>query len=80
MSDSKTHNEMVEEFLRNAEANDPDKYKEVCAKYPTLSRSKLRALRWREVNVGLLGLQPSRISQDVAAQHDLDYDFGEDND
>jgi len=47
------HNQEVQEFLKKAKADDPDRFKEVCDKYPVLTAKKWKAIRQREITVGL---------------------------
>ena len=60
------HFAMVDAFMQQCAEEDPEKFAEVCAKYPTITSNQNYAIRRREVSVGLLGLQPSHISAEVA--------------
>lgn len=40
--------------------------------YPILTPSKIKRQRRREITVGLLGLQPSRINKDTAEEYQME--------
>lgn len=47
------HQQRVIEFLRKAEQQDPEKFKEICDKYPVLNRQQWSAIEKREKPAGL---------------------------
>lgn len=48
------HEERVKAFIRQAQANDPERYREVCDAYPVLSEFQLRSRRKRELPLEVL--------------------------
>jgi hypothetical protein len=66
------HEAEVEAFFRQKQEEDPEKYREVCDKYPTQTHARQRVVRRREVTVGLLGLSPSRISLSNAIKYGME--------
>lgn len=54
-SDLKEHNVRVREFLRKCKEDDPEQFKNVIEKYPTLSLRRWKSIRQREEPLGLLG-------------------------
>jgi hypothetical protein len=70
---------MVREFFAKCREDDPERFEEVCSKYPVVSARRINAVKRRESTVGLLGLQPSRIPLRTAIEYDLDsVNMGED--
>ena len=66
------HYAMVDEFFAKCAEEDPERYAEVCDKYPTITANQHRAIRRRERTVGLLGLQPAHIPANVALRNGLE--------
>lgn len=75
--DARQHFAMIDAFLAKCAEEDPEKFAEVCAKYPTISSNQNYAIRRREVTVGLLGLQPSHISAEVARRNGFESVYDE---
>jgi hypothetical protein len=71
---------MVDAFFAECETNDPEKFAEVCDKYPTLSQNQHRAIRRREHCVGLLGLQPAYVSPELARRRGFESVYDESDD
>ena len=74
------HYAMVDAFFAECEERDPEKYAEVCEKYPTISANQHRAIRRRERQVGLLGLQASHIPTDLARRHGFESVYEDESD
>lgn len=66
------HSDRVARFIYMCQRDNPELYKEICAKYPTLTTEKIKRIRNKEVNVGLLGLAPASIAPDVAAANNVE--------
>lgn len=66
------HEEQVRNFMRSCKEEDKETYNEVCNKYPVQNSSRKHVIRNREITVGLLGLQASRISPSIAQRYDLE--------
>jgi hypothetical protein len=60
------HDKAVLEFLEKCKTEQPDKYQEVCDRYPTISARQWKKIHEREESRGLLGLQPAYISPETA--------------
>jgi hypothetical protein len=58
-SDAQQHHRAVEAFFELAAQQNPERYAEVCAKYPVLTMSQARLIRYREQAAGLIGAQPT---------------------
>lgn len=67
--DHRAHHEAVNAFFERCRAEDPERFREVCEKYPCLTRKMFRRIRRSERTVGLLGLQPASIPQGVAEEY-----------
>jgi hypothetical protein len=67
-----THSQQVAQFLRYCQQNDPEKFKEVCKKYPVLSNHQWQTIGAREINVGLVGLGPTHIPNHIAADNNIE--------
>ena len=66
------HEQQVQEFFAACEADDEERFHEVCAKYPVQSHSRKKTVRRREITVGLLGLCPSRVSLGTATRFNVE--------
>ena len=66
------HETLVREFLRQAELRDPETFHRVCARYPTLPFRRMKFIRRREICVGLLGIQPARLSLEASLRYGFD--------
>jgi hypothetical protein len=60
-----THEQMVQDFLREAEENDPQHFKDVCKRNPVLSGRQWRRIREREV----------RLTPQIASEFGIDSDY-----
>lgn len=74
------HEKAVQAFFELSESSDPERYKEVCQKYPVQTPLRRQVIRRRELNVGLLGLSASRISMHTASRYDLESLYQDSND
>lgn len=68
----KAHEERVRAFMKQCREEDPKRVADVCDKYPVQSSARKHIIRNREITVGLLGLQRSRISNTTAGRYDLE--------
>ena len=58
---NKKHNQAVNEFMRSCQRKDPQRYEEVCERYPVLSSYQWR--RVREQEIPFASLSPEEISE-----------------
>ena len=68
----KAHEERVREFMKQCREERPQEVAEAIHKYPVQSSARKHIIRNREITVGLLGLQASRISLPTAEKYDLE--------
>lgn len=68
----KEHYSLVEAFMRMKRREEPEKFREVTEKYPVVTASKRQTQMENEIPVGLLGLQPSAISPEIAHKYGLE--------
>lgn len=69
---SNPHDEAVFAFFKQCQQEDPERYQEISQRYPMVSANRIRRLRRRERCVGLLGLQPCDLPQEIAIRNNLD--------
>ena len=57
-----THEQEVKEFFSKIKTESPEKYNEVCDKYPIVTAQKLKTIRTFEKTCGLIGFEKSKIN------------------
>jgi hypothetical protein len=68
----------AEAFLRKCREDDPQRYADVCDKYPTISGRQQRRINQREIPVGLLGVQPAFIHPRTAEKYGVESVYADD--
>jgi hypothetical protein len=68
----KNHETLVQEFFDKCKEEDPERYDEVCRKYPVQTHARQAIINNREIPVGHLGLSASRVSMGIAAKFNVE--------
>ena len=72
------HERLVLSFMNQQKAENPERYRNTCNRYPTKSRKALMRVKQTEITVGLLGLQSdTSLSPHVAHQYGFDVNYDE---
>lgn len=64
------HDQMVRDFLKSAQHDNPQKYAEVCARNPVLSPRQIRRIREHE----------TRLTSVIAHEYGIESSYDDDND